>query len=193
MSPDPDVTAAARVLNEALRRTIERYALFYFAQAALTVAAGLIALLLPLLAGSLGAVALGWLLIATGLVQAIGLIGIRGHPTFLLKLISAALGVLLGTLLLRASGDPNLLLGALLIVYLIMEGVARTVFALSIRPMPGWGLLLGAGLLAVLLAFLLWSVWPVASAFWPGLTLGLALLASGLALGKLVHDLRRER
>jgi uncharacterized membrane protein HdeD (DUF308 family) len=196
MTAPPDIAEAARLLNEALRRTIERYALFYFAQAALTVAAGLVALLLPVLAGAAGVKAIGWLLLATGFVQAIGLVGIRAHPTFLLKLISAALGVLLGTLLIRASGDPGTLLGALLIVFLIvflvMEGVARAVFALSIRPMKGWWLVLLAGLIAIALAFALWSAWPTDSVGWPAATLGLALLASGLALGKLVYDLRRE-
>lgn len=192
MNAPPDIAEAARLLNEALRRTIERYALFYFAQAALTVAAGLVALLLPVLAGAAGVKAIGWLLLATGFVQAIGLIGIRAHPTFLLKLISAALGLLLGTLLIRASGDPGTLLGALLIVFLVMEGVARAVFALSIRPMKGWWLVLLAGLIAIALAFALWSAWPTDSVGWPAATLGLALLASGLALGKLVYDLRQD-
>ncbi len=193
MRQETDVAEAARLLNQALRRTIERYALFYFAQATLTVAAGVVALLLPWLAEQAGARALGWLLVANGLAQALGLVGIRAHPTFLLKLISAALGILLGTLLIRASGDPTALLGALLIVFLVMEGVARAVFALSIRPMRGWWLLLVAGLLAIALAFVLWSVWPVSSVFWPAATLGFALIASGLALGKLVYDLRRDQ
>ncbi|GIX33761.1 MAG: hypothetical protein KatS3mg125_1717 [Lysobacterales bacterium] len=192
MSQDPNLAEASRLLNEALRRTIERYALFYFAQATLTVAAGAVALVLPILAAQAGAQALGWLLIANGLAQALGLVGIRAHPTFLLKLISAALGVLLGTLLIRAAGDPSVLLGALLIVFLTIDGVARLVFALSIRPMRGWWLLALAGLLAILLAFTLWSVWPVASVAWPSVVLGLALVAGGLALGKLVYDLRRD-
>ena len=66
---------AAAVMREALRETVKRYSPWYLVQGVLMVAAGVVALIYPLIASTAIVFLLGWLLIVSGVVQGIGLIG----------------------------------------------------------------------------------------------------------------------
>ena len=79
---------------------------------------------------------LGWFLIISGVLQAIGLIGAREVPYFWLALISAVLAIVIGLLLLRHTDAGLLFFSVLFIVYFMLEGIVKTIFALSIRPFP---------------------------------------------------------
>ena len=63
------------------------------------VVAGALALIYPLLASVAMIYLLAWVLIVSGAVQAIGLIGARHVPHYWLQLISVVLAILIGVLL----------------------------------------------------------------------------------------------
>src|SRR3954469_5320646 len=74
--------AAAEVFREAMRDTVKRYSLWYLIQGVLLIAAGMLAIIYPVLSSAAVVVLLGWLLIISGVVQGLSLIGARhdGRP-----------------------------------------------------------------------------------------------------------------
>jgi uncharacterized membrane protein HdeD (DUF308 family) len=67
--------AAAAAMREAMRDTVKRYSLWYLLQGILMVVAGFLALVYPLIASVAIVYLLAWVLIISGIVQGIGLIG----------------------------------------------------------------------------------------------------------------------
>ena len=86
--------AAAEVFREAMRDTVKRYSLWYLIQGILLIAAGMLAIIYPVISSAAVVILLGWLLIISGVVQGLSLIGARQVPHFWLQLISVILAVL---------------------------------------------------------------------------------------------------
>ena len=164
--------AAAAALRDAMRETVKRYSLWYLIQGILLVVAGV------------------WVLIVSGILQGIGLIGASNLPHYWLQLISAALAILIGVLLLREPESGLLIMTVLLIVYFMVEGIAKVIFALTIRPFPNWGWVLGSGFVGILLALILWANMPLSADWVLGLMLGLLLISEGAALTYLAWHVR---
>ena len=143
--------AAAAALREAMRETVKRYSLWYLLQGVLMVIAGVLALVYPLLASVTLIYLLAWVLIISGAVQAIGLIGARHVPHYWLQLISVVLAILIGVLLLRQPESGLLIMTLLLIVFFMVEGISKVIFALTIRPFPNWGWVFASGLVGIVL------------------------------------------
>ena len=135
---------------------------------------------------------LGWFLIISGVLQAIGLIGAREVPYFWLALISAVLAIVIGLLLLRHTDAGLLFFSVLFIVYFMLEGIVKTIFALSIRPFPNWGWVLASGLVGIALSLYLWSNLSTVSEWMLGVLLGVLLVVEGAALTSLAWHIRRE-
>jgi uncharacterized membrane protein HdeD (DUF308 family) len=181
---------AAAVMREAMRETVRKYSTWYLLQGGLMVVAGVVALLYPFFASTAIVLILGWLLIFAGIVQGIGLIGAGNVPHYWLQLISAVIAIVIGVLLLRQPDSGLMIITALLIVYFMVEGIAKVIFALTIRPFPNWGWVLAAGIVGILLAVYLWANLPVDSAWVLGVLLGILLISEGAALTYLAWRVR---
>lgn len=184
--------AAAEVMREAMRRTVKRYSLWYLLQGGLMILAGIFALVYPAISSVAVLTVLGWLLIVTGLVQGIGLIGARAVPHFWLQLVSVALFAIVGALFLRNPGESLLTVTLLLIVFFMAEGISKVIFALTIRPFPNWVWVLLSGIVGILLSLILWASIPVTAVWLLGVLLGVGLISEGLALGYLAWQVRRR-
>jgi uncharacterized membrane protein HdeD (DUF308 family) len=182
--------AAAAAMREALRETVRRYSLWYLVRGALMIIAGVLALVYPLISSTAIIYLLGWILIISGLLQGMGLIGARQVPHFWLELISVVLAIVIGVFLLRQPETGLLLFSVLLIVYLMVEGFAKVSFALTIRPFPNWGWVLASGVIGILLAIYLWANIAAASALLLGILLGILLISEGAALTYLAWQIR---
>jgi uncharacterized membrane protein HdeD (DUF308 family) len=182
--------AAAAAMREAMRETVKKYSLWYLLQGALLFVAGVLALVYPVIASVAVITLLGWILIITGVLQGIGLIGARYVPHFWLALISAVLAIVIGLLLLRQPESGLLVMTVLLIVYFMVEGMAKVIFALTIRPFPFWGYVLASGIVGIVLAVYLWANMPVASEWVLGVLLGILLVSEGAALAYLAWKVR---
>jgi len=112
--------AAAQVMREAMRETVKRHSLWYLIQGGLMILAGILALVFPAISSVAVVVFLGWLLIFSGILQAISLIGARHVPHFWLQLVSVVLFILVGSLFLRNPGKGLLTLTLLLIVFFMV-------------------------------------------------------------------------
>jgi uncharacterized membrane protein HdeD (DUF308 family) len=120
----------------------------------------------------------GWVLIISDVVQGISLIGAQLVPLWL-QLISVVLSVIVGVLF-------------LLIVFFMVEGISKLVFALTIRPVPNWGWVLASGVIGMLLSLFLWASLPVTAIWLLGVLLGIHLICEGAALGYLAWQVRQS-
>ncbi len=183
--------AAAEVFRQAMRETVRRYSLWYLIQGVLLVVAGVFAILYPIISSVAVIVLLGWLLIASGVLQGISLIGARHVPHFWLQLISFVLSVLIGFLFLRDPEQGLLTVTLLLIVFFMAEGLSKVVFALTIRPFPNWGWVLASGLVGIVLSLILWASMPVTAVWLIGFLLGIELISVGAAMAYLAWQVRQ--
>jgi uncharacterized membrane protein HdeD (DUF308 family) len=105
--------------------------------------------------------------------------------TLWLQLISVVLSVIVGVLFVRQPGEGLLAITLLLIIFFMVEGISKLVFALTIRPFPNWGWVLASGIIGILLSLFLWASLPVTAIWLLGVLLGIHLICEGAALGYL--------
>ena len=113
-------------------------------------------------------------------------------PHFWLQLISVILAVLIGCLFLRDPAQGLLTVTLLLIVFFMIEGISKVVFALTIKPFPNWGWVLASGLVGMLLSAILWASLPVTALWLIGLLLGIQLISVGAAIAYLAWQVRQS-
>jgi uncharacterized membrane protein HdeD (DUF308 family) len=75
-----------------------------------------------------------------------------------------------------------LTLAFMLALLFTIDGVLSTLNAIRVKPVKGWGWMLLNGLVALVLAVLLWIGWPEASPIIIGVFLGVYFLVAGLAM-----------
>lgn len=188
--PIISVDQAARIMRDAMRDAIKRHSLWYMIQGVLMMVAGLVALLFPLISSVAVILLLGWLLIISGILQGISLIGASNVPHFWLQLISVVLSIVIGLMFLNDPGGGLVALTLLLVVFFIVGGMARIVFALTIRPLSDWGWVLASGIIGVLLGIYLFASLPITAAWILGLLFGIQLLSEGAALTYMTWNIR---
>lgn len=182
--------AAAELLSAALRETVTRYSLWYLIEGLLLIVAGILAIAFSVVSSADLVAVLGWLLITSGLVQGISLLGAVRVPHFWLQLVSVVLSVLVGLLVLRDPAQGLLTISLLLIVYFMIEGISKIVFALTIRPFPHWGWVLASGAVGIVLSLVLWATLPATALWLVGLLVGIQLISAGAALAYLAWRVR---
>jgi uncharacterized membrane protein HdeD (DUF308 family) len=184
------VNEASGVPLEAVRNTIRKHSLLYLVQGGVMVVAGIFALLFPLFMAAGFLVLLGWLLVASGLVQALSLVGATKVPYFWLQLVSVGLEVLVGYLRISNPAAGLVAVTYLMVVLFLVGGLAKIVFALMIRPMPDWGWLFGAGMISTIAAGILIGGLPEAATWLLGVLLGIQLVTAGAAQVSLAWSIR---
>jgi uncharacterized membrane protein HdeD (DUF308 family) len=152
------------------------------ALAVLLIVLGVFAIGAPAVATIAVQLMLGWILLIGGIAQGIHAFMVKGWGGFLLELLSAALYLLVGILLLVNPVGGALALTIVLAVFLVVEGIFKIVMALRVRDHRGWGWLLASGVLSLVLGVLIWSQWPVAGLWVIGLLVGIQLLFTGWSL-----------
>jgi|SRR6516162_541041 len=184
--------AASEVMRQVMRETVKRHSLWYLIQGGLMILAGVLAIVYPVLSSVAVVIFLGWLLIISGVVQAISVIGAHSVPHFWLQLVSVVLFVIVGTLFLRHPGEGLLTLTLLFIVFFMVEGISKVIFSLTIRPFPNWGWVLISGIIGILLSLYLWASIPITAVWLLGVLLGIELICEGAALTYLAWQVRKS-
>ena len=145
---------------------------------------GLAAMIVPPLASLAVTIFLGWMFLVTGVAGLVMTYWARAMPGFWWSLISAALAVLAGGLLLARPMQGVLTLTVVVGAYFLAEGVATIMYALEHRKeLSGrWSWLLVAGLMDILIAFLIIAGLPGSAEWAIGLLVGINMLMGGTAL-----------
>ena len=145
---------------------------------------GLAALILPQLAGLAVTILLGWLFLITGIGGLIMTFWAREMPGFWWSLISAALAVLAGLILLARPMQGVLTLTIVVGAYFLAEGVATILYALEHRRelSERWSWLLIGGAMDIIIAGLIIAGLPGSAEWAIGLLAGLNMMFGGATL-----------
>jgi uncharacterized membrane protein HdeD (DUF308 family) len=157
----------------------------------LMIAAGVLAICVPVIAGVTATVLVGWLLMFSGLLH-LAFAWRAGRAGVVLWEI--LLGIVYGAtgfyLLARpVAGLASLTLA--IVIYLLIEGVLEFVLSFQLRPAPGSGWLLVDGIITLVLAVMIWSTWPSSAVWVVGTLVGISMFFSGITRLMLSMAVRR--
>src|SRR5467141_5154318 len=145
---------------------------------------GLAAMIVPPLASLAVTIFLGWMFLISGIGGLIVTFWARNMPGFWWSLISAALAVLAGMVLLARPVQGTLTLTIVVGAYFLAEGVATVLYALEHRRelSERWSWMLFAGLLDILIAAMIIAGLPGSAEWAIGLLVGINLLFGGASM-----------
>jgi uncharacterized membrane protein HdeD (DUF308 family) len=157
--------------------------LFLF-QGVVMIILGVLAVCAPVAATLAVDIYVGWLLLISGLIGLIAIVSTHHVNAFLWSLVTAALSVVIGVLLILKPIEGAVSLTVVLTAFFIAEGVFQTAVALASRQvMAGtWGWMLMSGIADLVLAAVIIAGWPGTAIWALGLLVGINLLTSGCAV-----------
>jgi uncharacterized membrane protein HdeD (DUF308 family) len=121
---------------------------------------------------------LGWLLVVSGIVEAIQAFRVRRWGGIFLHLIGGVLGILVGLLVVTHPIAGALALTLLFASFFTVIGLFRLVAAIRLK-FPNWGWAAFDGAITLLLGVLLWVDWPGSGVWFLGFAVGISLLLRG--------------
>jgi uncharacterized membrane protein HdeD (DUF308 family) len=171
-------------LQAKMRDTMRAHWKAFLIEGILLAVMGLAALIVPPLASLAVTILLGWLFLIMGIGGLIVTFWAREMPGFWWSLISAALAVLAGLVLLARPMQGVLTLTIVVGAYFLAEGVTTIMYALEHRrELSGrWSWLLVAGVMDLLIAFIVIAGLPGSAEWALGLLVGINLLFGGATL-----------
>jgi len=160
-----------------------RWRLLMFEGVALIVL-GVLAIAAPLFATIAVEIYIGWLFLIAGVVGLVAMFYADDIAAFLWTLVTAALSLCLGVLMLYKPGAGAATLTLALTAFFAAEGVFQIVTSLAYRKaLPdAWTWLLASGVCDLILVAIIVYSWPLSAAWTLGLLAGVNLLTSGCAI-----------
>jgi uncharacterized membrane protein HdeD (DUF308 family) len=158
------------------------------------VALGLVAIVIPSIAGSAVTLFLGWLFLVSGIIGLVTTCLARHMPGFWWSPVSALLATIVGVVLIAHRsqdiyggllGWPLATVGPLrmvLVLFFLIEGGASIMFATEHRRAGRWAWMLASGVLDIILASVIILDLPGSSAWTMGLLIGINMIAGGASL-----------
>lgn len=125
---------------------------------------------------------LGWLLVVSGVFQGYRTIKMEGTAGWTASLLSAALSIVVGSLLLAFPIAGVVAMTILLSLFFLFEGIAKIYWGFMSYPYPLWGWLIFSGIVSFSLAAIIWAGWPSTALWVIGLLLGINFLIFGISL-----------
>ena len=180
MSTDRDASEMQNALRSALRA---HWRLFLFQGIVMLILGGL-AVAEPFLATIAVDIYIGWLFLISGIVGLLAMFSARDVPAFLWTLLTAALSLAVGVMLIWKPGEGAVSLTIVLTAFFIAEGIFQLVASFTYREVVpnSWGWMLASGIADLILAAIIILSWPVSASWTLGLLVGVNLLTSGIAV-----------
>jgi uncharacterized membrane protein HdeD (DUF308 family) len=168
----------------AVSATIHKHWVLFLVEGILLTVLGMLAILLPAVASLAATLIFGWILLLSGGMGLVTTIRARHAPGFGWSLLSALIGLVAGGLLLARPVLGTLSLTAVLIAFLMAEGIVSIFYATEHRKgfSAGWGWMLASGLLDLVLAVILLAGLPGTAVWALGVLLGVNMIVGGAAL-----------
>src|ERR1700722_5958678 len=175
-----------------LRRSVRNHWRLYLIEGIILVVLGLAAIVLPPIAGLATAVVLGWLFLFGGIVGLVATFGQRNAPGFWWSLLSAAVAVLAGGVLLANPVQGVATLTYVLIAFFVIDGVLIIVMAFEHRrELSGrWEWMMLGGVMDLVLAAIIVAGLPGTLAWALGLLVGIDLVFGGMSLIAMANSAR---
>ena len=183
-------------MPDTVTRSIHDYWTLFLFEGVALVSLGLLAIIIPSIASSAATLFIGWLFIASGVIGLVTTFWARHILGFWWSLVSALLGILVGTVLIAhrsndlyggLMGWPLETIGPLrmvLVLFFLIEGGASIMFAFEHRRQFSgrWAWMLASGVLDIGLASIIIFDLPGTSAWTMGLLIGINLIVGGASL-----------
>ena len=180
MTLPQDIAKLQSEMNAAVR---EHWKAFLF-EGILLVILGLAAMIVPPLASLAVTIFLGWMFLVAGVAGLALTFWARQMPGFWWSLISAALAVGAGIILLAKPAQGVFTLTIVVGAYFLAEGVATIMYALEHRRelSDRWSWMLFSGVLDILISAMVITGFPGSAEWAIGLLVGINLLFGGASL-----------
>ncbi len=177
---NPPLNKAERAITETIRTSWAPF----LVQGSIMMVLGAVAAIWPHISTLAADLYVGWVFLFSGLVGLVSMFIAPSASAFLWSLLTAALSLLVGVLLLWHPVEGAVTLTLLLVGFFIVEGTFQIAGAIQHRDaFPGtWGWLLMSGVADLLLAAMIIFGWPAAASWVLGLFVGINLITSGLAI-----------
>ena len=179
-SVDSDVGSMQHAVKDALST---HWRLYLF-QGVIIIILGVVAVVVPVATTIAVEIFLGWLFLVSGITGLVAMFATNNVPAFLWSLITAALSVAIGIMLIWNPVAGTLAITLVLTAFFIAEGVFQTMTSIVYRDVMGgqWSWLLVSGISDLLLAVIIILGWPITAAWTLGLLVGINLITSGWAI-----------
>lgn len=177
---DPQTTRAIADMQS----IVSKHWKLFLAEGIVLMLLGIGAIIVPLIAGLAITLLLGWLFLIGGIFGLVVTFWARELPGFWWSLVSAALSVLAGLILIARPMEGLLTLTVVLTAFFILEGIASIMFALEHkRELSGrWGWVVAAGIFDLLIAAMIFAGLPGSAAWAIGLLVGINMVFGGSSL-----------
>jgi uncharacterized membrane protein HdeD (DUF308 family) len=123
-------------------------------------------------------VVLGWLMVISGIIEAVHAFRVRGSHSVFLHLIGSVLGILIGMLVVTHPVAGALAWTLLFASFLTVIGLFRLIAAIRLK-FPHWGWAAFDGAITLLLGFMVWAGWPWSAVWFIGMAVGISLILRG--------------
>lgn len=173
-----------RGLDAALTRSMHEHSGIFLAEGIILSLLGLAAMIVPVMAGLVATIFLGWLFVVAGVVGLVATLRARSAPGFGWALLSAVAALLAGLVLLWNPFQGLATLTYVLTAFFIIDGLLIIALAIAHRrELSGrWQWMLVNGIVDLGLAAIILSGLP-ATLFWAlGLIVGIDLIFGGASL-----------
>ena len=184
VSSNPSATPTLSDMQRAVKDTVHLHWQLFLAQGVIMVMLGVLAVVWPQISTIAVDVYVGWLFLLSGVVGLASMFLAQNVQAFLWSLLTAALSLFVGILLLWHPTEGAVSLTVVLIALFIVEGIFQIVASLSYRDVfpETWGWMLASGIVDLILAALIIKGWPSTASWALGLIVGINLISSGLAV-----------
>ena len=177
-------TPALSDMQRAVKDTVHLHWQIFLTQGVIMVILGVLAVVWPRISTIAVDVYVGWLFLLSGVVGLASMFLAQNVQAFLWSLLTAALSLFVGVLLLWHPTEGAVSLTLVLIALFIVEGIIQIAASLSYRDVlpNSWGWMLASGVVDLILAALIIRGWPSTASWALGLIVGVNLISTGLAV-----------
>jgi uncharacterized membrane protein HdeD (DUF308 family) len=147
----------------------------------LMIVAGILAIVLPSVAGLAATLLFGWLLIFSGLAHFVFAWHTRASGGVLWEILVGLVYLLIGIYLLWSPVRGLTALTFGLAIYLFVEAILELAMGFRLRSLRGSGWLFFDGIITLILAILIWRSWPASAAWAIGIIVGVSMIFSGIS------------
>lgn len=175
------------------REDVARHWGWFLALGILLVAAGMAAIVFPLISTIAVKIALGWVFLIAGIAEVVHAFYVKRWAGFFWNLLVGLLYIAVGFWLAFFPLTGILSLTIVLAALFIVEGAMELAMGFRVRPHEGWGWLIFSGLVAIAAGLLIALNLPSSAVWALGLLAGVNLLVSGWSFIFLALTGRRAR
>jgi uncharacterized membrane protein HdeD (DUF308 family) len=164
-----------------VQKDINRRVGWSIALSMLIILAGVLAIVIPPMAGAAVTLLVGWLLLLCGAAHLVFAWYAHKAGAVVWELLLGIVYIIAGGYLLMHPLAGMASLTVALVIYLFAEAILEFILSFHLRPLPGAGWLLFDGIVTLILAVMIWRAWPSSTEWALGILVGVSMLFGGVS------------